>query len=144
MDPTRHGDIGRTPPPLSEVVQTAIKAINSAPASVNGIDPTGKGRWTTHLEYIQWMREEDERMARESSQQLHAEEEAHDAYLADFVEKNRRIPTLQEDQFSRGLQMFTNRLVPARDRIYDVDSDGDDEYSGYSDGDDEYSGYSDE
>jgi zinc finger SWIM domain-containing protein 3 len=133
MDPTRHGDIGRTPPPLSGVVQTAIKAINSAPASVNGIDPTGKGRWTTHLEYIQWMREEDERMARESSQQLHAEEEAHDAYLADFVEKNRRIPTLQEDQFSRGLQMFTNRLVPARDRIYDVDSDGDDEYSGYSD-----------
>jgi len=43
-------------------------------------------------------------------------EEDHSAYLNDFLQQHGRLPTLQEDKFSDGLEMFTNRLIPGPQR----------------------------
>jgi hypothetical protein len=45
--------------------------------------------------------------------EIKKKEKAHNAYLEDFLIQNGRLPSLQEDKYGKGLEMFTNRLVPA-------------------------------
>lgn len=99
VDPTRldHliGDCS-TPPP---------ECVAEAPSLTP--DPVSKGR--------PW-REDYEEAIRVNQAEVEKKEEAHLAYLNDFLQQHGRLPTLQEDKFSKGLEMFTNRLIPALQR----------------------------
>lgn len=61
-------------------------------------------------------REEYEADLRAAEIEINKREEDHTTYLNDFLEQHGRLPTLQEDKFSEGLEMFTNRLIPAPQR----------------------------
>jgi len=76
--------------------------------------------------------------------EIEKREKAHSAYLEDFLVQNGRLPSLQEDKYGKGLEMFTNRLVPAlqrgqkrqRDREDDSDSEDDSKDNNENDGED--------
>jgi hypothetical protein len=45
--------------------------------------------------------------------EINRREEEHSAYLDNFLQQHGCLLTLQEDKFSKGLEMFTNRLILA-------------------------------
>lgn len=58
-------------------------------------------------------REEYEASLMAAEIEIDKREEDHTLYLNNFLELHGCLPTLQEDNFSEGLEMFTNGLILA-------------------------------
>jgi hypothetical protein len=104
IDPMRYGDLigdHSTPPCSTPPLERVTEVPPSEPDPASHIRP--------------W-REEYEANLRAAEIEIDKREEDHTAYLNDFLEKHGRLPILQEDKFSEGLEMFTNRLIPAPQR----------------------------
>ena len=65
------------------------------------------------------------------------QEEDHLAYPIDFLVKHRRLPTLEEDKFRNGPEMFIPTLQCSQKRRRDSKDDGEDDSEDDSEGDSE-------
>lgn len=65
------------------------------------------------------------------------QEEDHLAYPTDFLVKHRRLPTLEEDKFNNGPEMFIPTLQCSQKRRRDSKDDGEDDSEDVSEDDGE-------